>query len=80
MESISDITDCWAKIFEIFFSNQDEEQKYVPPSKRSILPTPPPDPLHHPEPINIMQTTSLEAPPQSQLNKDFQKADQQQSR
>jgi len=82
MESISDITNRWAKISEFFFSNQEEEQKYVPPSKRSILPTPPPDqnPLHHPEPINIMQTTSLEAPPQSQLNKDFQKADQQQPR
>ena len=72
MESISDITNRWAKIFEIFLSNQDEEQKYVPPSKRSILPTPPLDQNlpSHLELINIVQTTSLEALLQQQFSKD----------
>jgi hypothetical protein len=82
MGSISDITDRWAKIFEIFFFNQKDEQKYVPPPKRPILPTPTPDqtPPPHTEPINTVQTTLLEAPPQPQFSMDSQKGDQQQSR
>jgi hypothetical protein len=55
MGSISDITDCWAKIFEIFFFNQEEEQKYVPPPKRSTLAIQPTDLS------NKVQTTPPEA-------------------
>jgi hypothetical protein len=74
MGSISDITDCWAKIFEIFFFNQEEEQKYVPPPKRSTLAIQPTDLS------NKVQTTPPEAIPQLQSSTDDMPADQQQQR
>ena len=74
MEDIRDVTDRWAKMFEIFFTtNQEEEQKYVPPSERALLPTPSIEhiKLPPPEPITPVQPVSLEIPTDQQNNKDI---------
>jgi hypothetical protein len=79
MGDICDVTDRWAKIFIIFF-NQEEEQKYIPPSKRAILPTPsiPQITLPKSEPAMPIQSARPEAPPYPEHNKDTQKGKQHQ--
>ena len=69
MEDIRDVTDRWAKMFEKnFTTNQEEEQKYVPPSERALLPTPSIEhiKLPPPEPITPVQPVSLEIPTDQQ--------------
>lgn len=82
MEDIRDVMDRWAKIFEKNFSNQEEGQKYVPPSKRSLLPTSAIDQIMtpFPEPSPSVQTAPPEAPHQPQFNKEQQTGEQRQSR
>jgi hypothetical protein len=78
MEDIHVVTDRWAKMSEFFFTSQEDEQKYVPPSKRALLPTPSIDhsKFSPPEPVPPVQPISLEALLDQQYNKDTQKGEQ----
>jgi hypothetical protein len=82
MEDIRVVTDHWAKMFEKKISNQEDEQKYVPPSKRAILSTPsiPQITLPPAEPVPPIQSALPEAPPDPQHNSDTQKGEQHQPR
>lgn len=81
MKDFCDVTDRLAKRFDFFAeqikslpsapTNQEEGQKYVPPLKRLLLPTPPPDQMMP------VQTVTSEAPQPPQDNKGIQKGEQQ---